>query len=300
MLNPSFSKKINDIQKGYKLPTFLINKIKEANISFNNGIEMRLQKEYGDEIWKKIYKLELKEKNFNQKNILDICCGTGFLSYHLLKKIKPEELTLIDISSNEISEAQKLLDNNFPLINKNFIVGDATQTKILDNSFDIIIGNSFIHHFYDIPTVLNEIKRLLKNDGFFITLHEPTPAAISYESKSIKQIIAYLILGEKMIDLIRYKGKDISKNSGSDVWIFTKKELIKLAKDSGFKEIKTHSYYIIRPILFAIKKLHLNQNKKKLTKKELFLFKLSVLIDQYLTKILPSKYSGAICIKMKK
>lgn len=300
MLNPSFSKKINNIQKDYKLSDYLIKKIKAANTSFDTGGELRLQNEYGNEIWRKIYQLGLKEKDFEQKDILDVCCGTGFLSYHLLSRINPKNLTLLDISNNEIAEATKLLDFKFPNINKQYRVGDATHTNITDNSFDVIIGNSFIHHFYDVPGALNEIKRLLKPGGIFISLHEPTPAAVAYESGRAKLIIANIISTKKMIDMIRYEGEDVSPEAGSDVWIFAKKELINLANDSGFKEIKTYLYYITRPILFAKKKLHLTPQKKELSNPELSLFKLSLKIDSYLNKILPSRMCGAVCISMKK
>lgn len=300
MLNLSFPPKINSAQKTYKLPNYLIEKIKLANTEFNTGPEMRLQKEYGDEIWSKIYELGLKEEDFKNKSILDICSGTGFLTYHLLSKIEPKEITLLDISKDEIEQAKLLLNNKFPSIKINYKIEDITSIKDKDNSFDIVIGNSFIHHFYDIPEVLEKIKNILRKDGLFLTLHEPTPAAIPYESGNILFILIYMIFGNKIIDLIRYRRKNLSNKINSDVWIFNQKELLKLLKDSGFTNIKTYLYNIFRPIVFSIKKMHLSNEKRTLSIKELNIFKKSLIIDKFLNKKLPKRMFGGVSLCAKK
>lgn len=300
MLNLSFSKKINRQQKTYKLSNYLTRKIKLANTNFNTGPEMRLQEEYGNEIWLKIYKLGLKEEDFKNKKIIDICSGTGFLTYHILSKIEPKEITLLDISKEEIEQAKILLDKKFPSIKINYRAEDITLIKDQNDLFDIVIGNSFIHHFYDIPEVFRKIKNILKKDGLFITLHEPTPAAIVYESGNIILMLMYVIFGNKIFNLIRYKGEDVSDNINSDVWVFNQKELLKLLKDSGFIDIKTYLYNIVRPIIFSIKKMHLSNEKRILTKKELYFFKKSLVIDKFLNKKLPTKMFGGICLCAKK
>lgn len=300
MLNLSFPPKINYEQKTHKLSDYLIEKIKLANTRSDTGPEMRLQKEYGSEIWLKIYELGLKEKDFKNKKILDICSGTGFLTYHLLSRIEPEEVTLIDISEEEIEQAKILLNKKFPSVKINYRVEDVTLIKDQNDSFDIVIGNSFIHHFYNIPEVFKKIKNILKKDGLFISLHEPTPAAIIYESGNIMFMLIYMIFGNKILNIIRYKRKNISNNIGSDVWVFQEKELLKLLRDSGFIKIKTYLCNIFRPIIFSIKKMHLSDKKTTLTTQELNIFRKSLKIDKFLSQKLPKINFGGISLCAKK
>ncbi|AXD09270.1 class I SAM-dependent methyltransferase [Salmonella enterica] len=107
---------------------------------------------FGEEI---INKLNLKDKI-----ILDVATGTGNM-IPLLHAKKPYYIKAIDISENMINIARK----KYPLID--FHVADITNLPFNDNSFDLVISNFGVQHFYNIEQSFSEISRILKPDGIF-------------------------------------------------------------------------------------------------------------------------------------
>ncbi len=298
MLNPAFSIAITDYDdENYVLGPCLAKKISSANIGTNTGEEYRLQEIYGYEIWKKLEMLKLKESCWNNKSILDICCGTGFVSYHLLDRINPDKIILMDISEIEVNQAKKLICSTYPTKNTSFISGNALTMGFRDNSFDIIIGNSFLHHFYDLPQALTEFKRILKPGGIFISLHEPTSAAVALESGQLRTLTKYLLHGDNYVNCLRYQGSGISPGKGQDVWIFSDKKIEKVLKNSGFHRISTPHLHLLRPFYIAKFALHLNKDKPNLSKLETTILRICITSDELLSRLLSPKYFGSICIK---
>jgi SAM-dependent methyltransferase len=105
---------------------------------------------------------ELKE--LRNKNILELATGSGNLSDFLSNDIK---YSGIDISNGLLKIAHKRFRR------KNFndlrlYLCSADNIPFEDNSFDICICNLSLNFFNDVKTVINEIKRVLKNNGTFI------------------------------------------------------------------------------------------------------------------------------------
>ncbi len=306
MLNPDFSRKIKNVDlENYVLPSAIIQKVVQQNQNFDSGPELRLQKIYGDELWLKIKSLGLKESDFENKKILDICCGTGFLSRHLLEKIKPRELTLLDISAKEISEAKKLLARSHPGVRINYITADFLNAEF-PGRFDVIIGNSFLHHFYNMPLALKSIYNLLENGGVFISLHEPTIASIAFESRNPKNYLSYLIKGKSYLDFISDKGLKkypdelVRPGGGGDVWVFQPAEFKKLFQKTGFVKVKTAYWHFLRPIVVAIASLHLSPQKPRLNFFEKFFQESAIICDSILRHILPAQFFASVAIKAEK
>lgn len=300
MLNPAFSKsvieKYYDHISDYILPSELIDLVSRQNFIMDTGSEFRLQEAYTYEIWNKISSLGLNKFNWNKSKVLDVACGTGFLSYHLLKMITPLELNLIDISPKELLEARTLLQSNFNNSNINYYEGDILKMNLPENYFDMIIGNSFLHHFYDIPYSLIQFKKLLKPGGVFITLHEPTIPALAYEAGSIKLILKYVLKGSKYIDTVRYCDGLISPGGGADVWIFDYKDVRDLFLKANFQYINIKNWHILRPYIVARFSLHLNNKHPYLNCLEKIIFKSSIFIDGILNKFLPYNFFGSISL----
>jgi ubiquinone/menaquinone biosynthesis C-methylase UbiE len=303
MLNPAFSRNISEqVKNSYILPEEIVNVIKQQNASFDTGPELRTQKVYEDELFLKLNSLGIKNFDWQNKDVLDVCAGTGFLSYHLLSRVKPKSLTLVDISKNEINEAKKLLEKfvvNLPL---NFAVGDVTKTDFNDNSFDVVIGNSFFHHFYDLPAAIKEFKRILKPGGLFITLHEPTIASLAMESRNPLIILRYFLYGKSYIDrFYRYRGKGgVAPKQGADVWMFDGNELAELFLKNGFKNIKIDYWYFFRAKIVATFGLWLSEKKPKLNFLEIILIKIGIYSDFFLKRIAPRNLFGSVALKAQK
>jgi len=303
MINPAFSKNISEkVKNSYILPKEIVDIVKQQNISFDSGQELRTQKVYGDELFLKLNSLGIENFDWQNKDVLDVCAGTGFLSYHLLSRVKPKSLTLVDISKNEINEAKKNLEKfavNLPL---NFVVGDATKTDFNDNSFDVVIGNSFLHHFYDLPAAIKEFKRILKPGGLFITLHEPTIASLAMESRNPLIILRYFLYGKSYIDrFYRYRGKGgVAPGQGADVWMFDGNELAELFLKNGFKNIKIDYWHFFKAKIVAMFGLWLSDKKLKLNFLETILIKIGIYLDLIFKKILPKIFFGSIILRSEK
>lgn len=104
------------------------------------------------------------------KSVLDFGCGTGWLTIDLLKK--GAEVFSIDISGKSIERTIERV--------KQFDLGDMHQAAVMDclsldfadNTFDVIAGNGILHHLPDIDLAIQEIKRVLKPNGYAV-FYEP-------------------------------------------------------------------------------------------------------------------------------
>ncbi len=94
---------------------------------------------------------------------LDLGCGLGQYTKYLMNKG-------YDVISSDISiEVLDRLKNDIP--NANVIQLDMSEPlPFEDNSFDLVFANLSIHYFDKKTTIslLKEIKRITKNEGYFI------------------------------------------------------------------------------------------------------------------------------------
>ena len=297
MLNPSFSKSYcDDVRSPYIAPSSVVNRIIDGNQSFSTGMETRLHAAYGDELWLKLERAGYTPDRLNGLSVLEVCAGTGFLTYHLLERCSPN-ITVNDISANEMASARKLIETKHPNKSVEWILGDM-HTVAFQQKFDVIIGNSFIHHFYNVPHVLARFYELLNPDGVFITLHEPTPMSTVVEGGKLL-VWPLAVLFPKLVNNIartRYKGEP----SPSDLWMFEEKPLAKIAKQSGFKSMDAYAWGLVRPMIVQRQGLHTSAEKPQLSDSELQIFLKAVKMDAFLNRILPKRCFGSMSIVCQK
>lgn len=163
--------------------------------------------------------------------VLDLGCGAGRF-YEFLKD-KNIEYTGLDNSEKFIKIAQE----KYPQLK--FLLGNALNLPFKDNFFDKAYAIALLHH---IPSpksrlkIIKEAKRVLKKDGLLIL----TVWNLWQRKKTRNLIFKYgwqKILGKTKLDF-----KDILMDfeGVKDVYFhcFTKKNLIGLVKQAGFKIIQ--------------------------------------------------------------
>jgi ubiquinone/menaquinone biosynthesis C-methylase UbiE len=91
--------------------------------------------------------------------ILDVACGKGATTRHLLKHWAPESVTGINISDNQLEAGRK----NAP--GANFVNMSATEMKFENESFNNIICVEAAFHFITRKKFLQEAFRVLKPGG---------------------------------------------------------------------------------------------------------------------------------------
>ncbi len=95
------------------------------------------------------------------KEILDLGCNVGYGSFILSQSAKA--VTGVDVSDNAIEVAKKYYNE---IENIHFKLVDGKTLPFEDNSFDVVVTCQVIEHIVDCDEYINEIKRVLKTDGF--------------------------------------------------------------------------------------------------------------------------------------
>jgi ubiquinone/menaquinone biosynthesis C-methylase UbiE len=96
--------------------------------------------------------------------ILDMCCGTGGVTWAVLRKTRGDcHIIGIDLSSGQLRQASKLQD----LKTVQFIEGDVSNSCFPDNVFDKVLITHALHEMTRDSRlrVLNEAKRIIKKNG---------------------------------------------------------------------------------------------------------------------------------------
>ena len=108
------------------------------------------------------------------KEVLDIACGSGYGTDHLLKK-GAKKIIGVDISEETISYCK----NRYKEEKISFKVGSVEKIPLEDNSVDVVISFETIEHVNENAQncFMKEIKRVLRPDGVFVV---STPNSIVF------------------------------------------------------------------------------------------------------------------------
>lgn len=140
--------------------------------------------------------------------VLDLGCGTGWLSAILSRYDQVESVVALDADSHN-------LDVMLPEVVR-WLGGDASKIRptrglfqplpFEEEEFDLIVASSAVHHAPDIISLFLELKRVVKKSGLIIALNEtPTPDWIHLArmGKTALKAIAQNVTG----DIRRYAPK---------------------------------------------------------------------------------------------
>lgn len=174
----------------------------------------------GKERWKR--RVEMLTSHITpQMKVLEVGCGTGYLTKNLKKK--QATIFAIDISSNLLDLARKKARG----ANVTFLLTNAYNLGFRDNSFDTIVGSVVLHHL-EIDEALKEFYRVLKVGGsLFFT-----------EPNMMNPQIAI----QKNIPFIKKSMGDSKYETAFFRWRLKKR----LAK-YGFRDIKLKNFDFLHP-----------------------------------------------------
>ncbi len=111
-----------------------------------------------EEIWLKLIKAISGDKKLN---VLDVGCGTGFLS--LLFAKEGHKVTGVDIATNMLEKGKQKAKERGYIID--FHIEDAESLSFKDDSFDLVVNRFLISNISNPNKALIEWKRVLKPDG---------------------------------------------------------------------------------------------------------------------------------------
>ena len=143
-----------------------IDKLYEENLYFWDEAWRRVTKPH-KELPKLpyIHELTRKLKKYKVKKVLDLGCGSGWLTIFISKY--GFEVTGIDVAKPavELGKIWAQEDN----ANVNFLVGDIVNLPFTEGSFDAIVCNSVLEHFRSdqAKTLFEKVHKVLAPQGFF-------------------------------------------------------------------------------------------------------------------------------------
>lgn len=292
MLNPVFSLEVErEFGASYVLPPDIQREAIRGNEASDVGVERRLQPVFGDELWQRLDAL-VPNHRWEGTDVLDVCAGAGYLSHHLLQRVSPRRLVLADISETSLAKARSLVTNGASETAVELLATDVTALPLPDQSFDVVIGNSFLHHFYDVPRALRELMRLLRPGGVMIALHEPLPAALALESSALAPLAQYMRHGDRWIDAIRHSGPGRFTSSLEDIWVFRPQDVEHLLADAGFTDVRIRQGNLVRPLVVGLARLHLTAGHERLRPREVRLLRFALAVDGALGRFVPARWMG--------
>lgn len=98
------------------------------------------------------------------KNVLDIASGTGYGADILYKFGRAKDVYGVEIDNSSVEYANAVYGSKFV----KYIKGSILDIPFNDNSFDILTSFETIEHIKDESRQIEEIKRVLKNNGLYI------------------------------------------------------------------------------------------------------------------------------------
>ena len=104
---------------------------------------------------------QLSTNFFNQEiTILEIGCGTGYLTQLLCEKFPKAAITAVDLSSGMIELAKKKVTED----RVSFICGDIEELS-MERHYDLIISNATFQWFNSLHTTIKKLYKQLKPAG---------------------------------------------------------------------------------------------------------------------------------------
>ncbi|MEC5423511.1 methyltransferase domain-containing protein [Virgibacillus sp. C22-A2] len=143
----------------------------------------------------------------NISNALDVGCGGGIYS-KALSDIGVGSVTGVDFSEAILKSAR---DSCREYKNVIFKHGNALETGLDSNSYNLLLERALIHHIEDLKACFKEGYRVLKNEGFYI-IQDRTPEDCLLEGNDSHIRGYFAELFPKLIEMEtkrRYNSKNV-------------------------------------------------------------------------------------------
>ncbi|MCB2294800.1 malonyl-ACP O-methyltransferase BioC [Clostridium algoriphilum] len=130
------------------------------------------------------FMLQNNKNNTEVKNILEIGCGTGYLTSALIELFPHSHITAVDIAPGMITEIKSKIKN----ASVDFICGDLEDMD-LNDTYDIIVSNATFQWFNHIDATIKKIHNVLNANGVicFSTFGEHTFCELNECFKKVKE-----------------------------------------------------------------------------------------------------------------
>jgi len=140
-------------------------------LDFNVNSDVLIPRPETEELVDWIIKDLSKKTHKKRISILDIGTGSGCIAISLAKNIPNSEVCAIDVSNKALSIAKENAKKNKVVIQ--FIEQDILNTKILTQTFDVIVSNPPYIRFQEKELIHANVKQFEPNQALFVTDDNP-------------------------------------------------------------------------------------------------------------------------------
>jgi SAM-dependent methyltransferase len=183
---------------------------------------------------------------------LEIGAGTGYFSLNLLQAGVVEEVTCTDISPGMV---RKLAANADRLgLAVRAARADAESLPFAEESFDLVLGHAVLHHLPDLWAAFAEFYRVLRPGGRIVFAGEPSRtgdrlAAIPKRGATLVAPLwrAMMRAGSAPPPCPEQPdgAADHSLEGLVDIHAFDPSDLVRLARDAGFGQVKVRGEELV-------------------------------------------------------
>ncbi|WP_204437931.1 methyltransferase domain-containing protein [Amphibacillus cookii] len=166
----------------------------------------------------------------NVSRALDIGCGGGIYT-KALADMGISYVTGVDFSESMLEGAR---ENCKEYKNISFVQGNAFETGLGSNEYDLLVERALIHHMKDLNACFAEAFRLLRNGGFYLVQDRtPEDCVIKGDANHIR---GYFF--ERFPKLTQ---KETRRRHRSQI-------VINMMQEAGFKNVKEVKLWEIRKV----------------------------------------------------
>jgi demethylmenaquinone methyltransferase/2-methoxy-6-polyprenyl-1,4-benzoquinol methylase len=127
-----------------------------------------------DEAWRRRAVAELAAPPGGR--VVDLCCGTGDLVFHLLRTDPALEVVGVDFTPAMLEGARSRAKRADPKARAGFVEGDVTRLPFADATFDGATMGFSMRNVVDVVATLKEARRVLRPGARFVNLDVTKPA----------------------------------------------------------------------------------------------------------------------------
>ena len=187
-----------------------------------------------DKIWRKKAVRLIVKSQFSDSQVLDVACGTADSTIALAKAGIPS-VTGVDISEEMLKVGEKKVADLKLNSTITLKVEDCENLSFGDNTFDSAFIAFGIRNFEDKKKGLNELRRVLKDNGHLLILELSVP-----QNKILLALYKLYFL-----NILPFIGKKISGDSKAYTYLpqsvmnFPRpKEFMAMMEECGFKDVR--------------------------------------------------------------
>ena len=176
--------------------------------------------------------------------MLDVCCGTGTLCLNVMRKPLFASCLAVDNSAVAVRRLNERI-GEIGLRGVTARKDNVMQLDIADESFDAVVGNSFLHHLPDNYAFLREMHRVLRPGAALCLTGEPAVASSVLENAIMGSLLAIL-------RAVRLKRRPPAVPTQiTDIWVYEESKTRAMLESCGYTDIRITAFGTLVPLFNA-------------------------------------------------